>query len=386
MAFFRNTTINYLNLHYAIHAVAITGGGAFFLAYLFKAGLPAYAVFLSLAAILAGRFVLRPLVIEFAVRFGLRTVVCTGVIIGALQYPFLAQVHGIGLQLYFLCAVASLGDTIYWSGYHAYFAALGDDEHRGHQIGAREAIAALVGILSPLVTGWLLVRYGPRTAFGLTAVIFALSVIPLLKTPDVRIRANVPGAFRAALPGFWLFFADGWIAVGNVFVWQIALFVVLRQNELSFGATLASAAMVGAVGSLFLGRHIDRGHGGRAVWIAYGTIALILLLRVFATRNAPLALVANALGALGNCLYAPSLMTPVYTLAKRAPCTLRFHVATEGGWDTGGMLGLVAAAGLSYAGAPLSAGVALALPGVVLIAFLLRRYYARADATGIENA
>ena len=30
MAFFRNSTVNLLNLHYGVHALAISGGGAFF--------------------------------------------------------------------------------------------------------------------------------------------------------------------------------------------------------------------------------------------------------------------------------------------------------------------------------------------------------------------
>jgi hypothetical protein len=55
---------------------------------------------------------------------------------------------------------------------------------------------------------------------------------------------------------------------------------------------------------------------------------------------------------------------------------LRFHAAAEGGWDIGGASGCLAAAILSAAGAPLSAGILLSLPGMALSLFLLRRYYA----------
>ena len=50
MAFFRNDTVNLLNLHYGIHALALAGGGAFFLAFLLKAGVPAPAVLAALAS------------------------------------------------------------------------------------------------------------------------------------------------------------------------------------------------------------------------------------------------------------------------------------------------------------------------------------------------
>ena len=85
-----------------------------------------------------------------------------------------------GAALVGLCVVSAVGEAFYWSTYHAYFAALGDDEHRGQQIGAREAIAATVGIASPLGTGWLLVTFGPRVAFGATAVIVMLAALPIL--------------------------------------------------------------------------------------------------------------------------------------------------------------------------------------------------------------
>ena len=39
MAFFCDRTVNLLNLHYGIHAIALSGGGAFFAVYLLKLGL-----------------------------------------------------------------------------------------------------------------------------------------------------------------------------------------------------------------------------------------------------------------------------------------------------------------------------------------------------------
>jgi MFS transporter, DHA1 family, inner membrane transport protein len=110
-------------------------------------------------------------------------------------------------------------------------------------------------------------------------------------------------------------------------------------------------------------------------------MALIIALRALATGNATAAVLANALGALGVCLYIPTLMTAVYTQAKRSPCVLRFHVMTEGGWDLGGASGLFLTALLLMLGVPLWACILLSLAGVAWLAMLLRRYYAgRIDA------
>src|ERR1700693_881837 len=214
-------------------------------------------VLVSLALIRLGRFVIRPIVIGFAVRWGLRLMVVAGTVLSAAQYPFLAEVHGVGIALAALIAVTAIGDTAYWTTYHAYFATLGDDEFRGQQIGAREAIAAIIGIISPLLGGWMLVGFGPRLAFGTTAAIVALAALPILWAPDVKVARQVPGAFRAALPGMLLFMADGWVAAGYWMAWQLALFVSLGESFLAYGGALAFAALVGAIGGLTLGRHID---------------------------------------------------------------------------------------------------------------------------------
>ena len=72
MAYLRNNTVNRLNLHYGIHAFALDGGGVFLRVFLLKAGLSAPAVLLVIAAIVAARFALRPLVLAAAKRFGLK--------------------------------------------------------------------------------------------------------------------------------------------------------------------------------------------------------------------------------------------------------------------------------------------------------------------------
>src|SRR5690242_3425097 len=191
MAFFRNNTVNLLNLHYAIHSIALGGGGAFYIVYLLKAGVSVPGVLGVLAAILIGRFIMRPVVIPIGARLGMRALVILGTILSALQYPLVAEVHGVGYPLLALVLVSGFADSIYWSSYHAYFAALGDQEHRGQQIGVREAIASVIGIVSPIVGGAMLVTFGPRVAFGTTAVVLMLAALPILYTPDVRVQSHV---------------------------------------------------------------------------------------------------------------------------------------------------------------------------------------------------
>ena len=379
MAYFRNNTVNLLNLHYAIHSLALTGGGAFFAVFLLKRGVPAPVVIAAVSAILLGRLVIRPSVLMLARRVGLKPLVIAGTLVAGLQYLLLAEVHSIGLALLALCVVSAVADTYYWTSYHAFFATLGDAEHRGQQVGAREAIAAVAGIVGPLATGWALTVLGPRAAFGANAVVLVLSALPILWTPNVPIAWNAPGVFRTALPGVLLFAADGWMVAGNWFVWSIALFLALGESFSAFGSAMALSAIVGAVCGLLLGRLIDAGHGTRAAAIALAALVGTIVLRTVSYRNAPLAIIANACGALVACLYVPALGTAIYNQAKRSPCPLRFHIAAEGGWDLGGASGGLVAAGLLWLGAPLGVCILLSLLGALAAFALLRRYYAGSE-------
>ena len=390
MAYLTNRAVNLLNIHFALHALVMNGAGVFWAVYLLKAGVPTPAVFGSLALLLAARFVFRPTILLLAPRFGLRALVAFGTVFSALQYLVLAEVRGVDLMLLLLCIVGAIGDTFYWTCYHAYFATLGDIEHRAKQISAREASSALSAIVGPLVGGWALMTLGPRAAFGAAAAVQVLCALSFLGTPDVKVERQVQGGFTSAIPGVLLFAADGWIVAGYLFAWQIALFLALGENFSAFGGVLALAALVGAIAGLLLGKHIDAGRGLRAVWLTFGSLAAVTVLRAVSTQDVAMAVIANALGALAVCLYMPTVMTSVYNLAKRSPCPLRFHVATEGGWDIGGAAGCLAAAILSALGVPLSFTILLSLAGAGLSIYVLRHYYsglgAVADAAIAEPA
>jgi DHA1 family inner membrane transport protein len=375
MAFFRNHAVNRLNLHFAIHALALSGGGAFFGAFLLHAGTPAPAVLASLALVNLGRFVLRPFVLAPARRWGLKPLVIAGTLLCTLQYPLLAEIHGVSWRLLELCAVSAFGDTIYWTAYHAYYASLGDAEHRGHQLGVRQALSAVVGIAAPLLTGWALVTFGPRVAFYATAAVVFTAALPIVGTPNVQIAKSRSGSLRDAMRGARLFAADGW-SYGAFIIWQIALFLSLGESFAGYGGAMALAALVGAVISLMLGRFIDLGHGPRAVWVVGGLLVAVDLFRAGSYGAPGFAVAANAAAALAGAVSGPTLMTAVYNLAKDSPCAMRFQIAADGGWDAGAGCACLAGAGLLWIDAPMPLAIMLSLPGSATLFFLLRSYYA----------
>jgi DHA1 family inner membrane transport protein len=382
MAFLGNDAVNRVNLHYGAQSLAAAAGGVFYLAYLLHAGISPSASLAIFAATLAGRFAVRPATLPLAKRWGLRPLVVVGALVVACEYVLLGQVRGLDGWLLALVVVSSFGEAIYWPAYHAYFAQVGDAEHRGQQIGAREAVATLAGIAGPVIGAWAILTFGGGWAFGAVALVQAASALPLIGAPDVPVRASAPGAWTAARAGMTLFLADGWMVACWYFAWQIALFVSLGRSLAAYGGAIALAALVGAVIGLLFGRHIDKGHGRRATIIAYLVTAAVAILRAASLGSPWLAVAANAAGALIMALALPAMMTAVYNLAKASPCAFRFHLASDGGWDVGCASGLLLAAAISALGASLSLAILLTLPGALAAALILWRYYGGHPASG----
>ncbi|HSV04682.1 MAG TPA: MFS transporter [Phenylobacterium sp.] len=380
MAFLANRAVNRVHLHSAFVTFAQGAGGLFFFVFLLHAGVPIPAALLTQAAVVVGRFVVRPTLLPLAKRFGVKRLLIAGSAVMALQYPLLAFVHGIGPALAALAAVSGLGEVLYWMSYNAYYAAIGDAEHRGHQVAAREALMALIGIVSPLAGASLLLTLGPLAAFSLVAVIQLAAVWPILRTPEVPVKAQAPGALAAARPAFLMMVADGWFDTCWLFVWQIALFVTLKQSFSAYGGAMALAGLVGAGGALVLGPHVDAGHGRRSAAIAYSAGVAILILRVASLSRPSLAIAANAASALFFPLLIPVLVTVTANLNKASPCNLRFSMVTEAGWDIGCFAACLVTATLFAIGAPIELGVFLALPAMLGQWALLRRFYPKRAA------
>jgi MFS family permease len=387
MAFFGNGAVNRVNLHYVIRWLAQGSGGTLALAFLLHAGVSIPMTFLWLAGMLAGRFALRPLILPMGKRWGLKPLVIAGVLLDAVQFPTYAAVHGLGWPLLLNGTLGAVASTLYWPAYHAYFASIGDAEHRGHQVGAREAIATVIGIVAPLIGAWLILTAGPFWMFGAVAAVEALSVLPLLAAPNVMPPREAPGAWRAAREGVALFLLDGWQRACIYQVWQVALFVSLGSSIGAFGGAMAFAALVQAILMAFFGRHIDRGGGRRTALLAFVVTAALSLVQAAAFGHLWLAAGANALGAIATALLIPVISTALYNLSQASPCALRYNIATEGAYDVGTAAVALTAAAISAFGSSLSFMLLAALPATAGVFWMLWRYFgAHPSAGGIEIA
>ena len=293
----------------------------------------------------------------------------------AALFPVLPMVHGPGLMLLLVIAIGAVGSVTYWTSFHAYFAAQGDADQRGRQLVELEAFTATVGIIAPGFGGWALGVLGPWPTFLAIALIQILSAAPLLAAPDIAITDRELTDRRTLRIAVILQATDGGFAAAFLYVWQIGLFTTLGERFANYGGAMALAGLFGAAASFTAGYFVDLGHARRSVLIAYGFAVATVGAKALAFGHPAAAVFANALSAVVLVLLTPVMMTLIYNASQRSGCTLRFHMATEGGWDAGCVGGCLMAAGLLAVGAPLWGPMLLALPALAVGGALLVRHY-----------
>ena len=380
MTWFSNKALNRVYLHGAIQTFAETGGGVFLFVFLLKAGVPLPYVLCALAAINMGRYVLRRFILPVARRIGLRNTLVCGTLLESGSYWLVPWVTGVGPLLYVWVVVGAVGSVTYWTSYHAYVASTGDNEARGSQTSVIEALAGIVSVIAPAIMTLLLVFAGPKPAFFAVALVQMLAALPLLGLPSRPIEETVPDR-RIMREGAVFFFIDGWAVALGYYLWSIALFITLGEQFSVYGGTLVLAGIAGAAMSLLVGRMIDGGHGGTIAVMAYAAATAAAVGKALAVGTPWAAIAITAAAAMVAAVQVPVVMARLYNLAQDSGCTLRFNMATEGGWDLGSVTASLLAAALIAAGVSPATPIWLAIPAFLATGWMLHRSYRR-DAAG----
>ncbi len=375
---FGQTDMRRMQAHSGVHQLAINMSAVFSAAFLLKQGLSPAQVFLTYAAVFALRMAMRPLIIPLMPVLGMRLMLIAGTLFIAGQYVSIVFVTGYDWTLFAYILFTAFSNMLYWTIYHPVFAAAGHDHDRGRQLGARQSISAITGILGPAISGFLLNYSGAWAAFGTAAFIAIVSIWPLLTIANYPVaQQSPPNAWRASIICSALFFADGFLWLGAGLAWSMLLFERIGERFDAYGLVLALAAVAGALASLTIGRSIDLGHGRRAVALAAGLAVIVYAMRAMVGGNTIALLAVVVASTVLIHFYATPFMTGYYTEAKKAPCAFRLQCVAETGWDCGAVLGCLCGAAILGSGIDLQNIIWLAIVPILAQAVLLRRIYAR---------
>ncbi|MBL7045805.1 MAG: MFS transporter [Parcubacteria group bacterium] len=153
--------------------------------------------------------------------------------------------------------------VLYWVPYHVDFSLFSDKNARGRQLSVLLNLSSLVAVITPIVGGFFIAKYGFDASFVLAAFFFTLSIPPLFFIPAIREKYEF-GYFetfkklfsKKQRPLFLGYAGDGAQSTVTAVVWPIFIFLIfdggLTTVGLVTGATFAAIIFIRfLVGDLF---------------------------------------------------------------------------------------------------------------------------------------
>lgn len=153
---------------------------------------------------------------------------------------------------------------LYWVPYHTEFAEFTDRTNRGKQIGFLASITAIIGILTPIISGFVIDRFGFQSLLVIVMILLGLSFFPLMITRQVREKFSL-GYFET----FRLLFtkkrriliaygSEGAEAAVGLVIWPIFMYQIFEGNYLEIGAVSTLVIFATVIIQLFMGKYTDK--------------------------------------------------------------------------------------------------------------------------------
>ncbi len=169
--------------------------------------------------------------------------------------------------------------VFHWVPFHVDFTLFTKAGERGKQVSLSFATIAFMGVIGPILAGFIISHAGGYDAlFGTAVVLLGLATISYAFVPETTTRFEwgyletwkklFSRDMRGVVVGE---FANGAETVVNTLVWPIFLYEILNGDVFEIGAV--STVVVGAtiVVQLFMGRHLDKGPDSKEKTLRVGS-------------------------------------------------------------------------------------------------------------------
>ncbi|MBU0707537.1 MFS transporter [Patescibacteria group bacterium] len=166
--------------------------------------------------------------------------------------------------LIYAIAAVTIWRMFYWVPYHTEFAQFTDRVNRGKQIGFLAAVSAIIGIITPVVSGFIISKFGYQVLIVLIIILVFLSVIPLLFTRQVKEKFTI-----GYIDTFKILFtkhkrillaygAEGAEGAIGLAIWPIFMYKIFEGNYFDIGAISTVVIFATVVIRLFMGKYTDK--------------------------------------------------------------------------------------------------------------------------------
>ena len=372
MSYFTNKAMNLLNAHYCIRAFGYEMANLFTLSYLYKQGMPLYAVCAVYTLFFVFRFVFRPFAIRLCLKKGIHFCLTVGAILFSARYLTLIPVEGVNAWVFVFLAASGLTEAFYWGPYHTYFGLIGSLDERGSNVGLREAVSTIASVCGPICSGFLLQINRPM-AFVAASVVILISVFPLLKSPEVPLPQKLTAEEKKNIDkrGVRFFLADA-LFTQPLSVWPLIVFMILSESYGNFGLILGLAAAFRALGNLAFGKLIDKGKGLLLCYIGYALHIAVTCVRGLFAYTVPWLIACDFFAAIAFAFSMAAFMSVMYNSVKTTKHPLYFMYYSEIAWDVGGGLVMLLSGALAYFGFSLRWILIVSVIGALYEIYLLR--------------
>lgn len=179
---------------------------------------------------------------------------------------------------------------LYWVPYIVDFAKFTDRRNRGRELSVLGITRDILGIVVPVIAGYVLSRYDFTVLFAASIVLYLLSAIPYIVIPKTQEQ------YRWGYGETWrhffdrsrrrtilAFVADGAESLVALEVWPIFIFLVLSGDYLKVGAISTVIIGVTVLLQLTMGKYIDASddHAERALHVGSFFYSIGWILKMF---------------------------------------------------------------------------------------------------------
>jgi MFS family permease len=306
---------------------------------------------LFIACYFALSFAFRALISYPAARFVARFGPKHGILVGNLLYipaliAFTLVPHYGVLAIVIFGIFQSLSMNIYDLSYLVDFSKVKHVLHAGKEIGYMQIFERLTASLSPLIGGLVAFLIAPEATMWLSAVLFAVASLPLLRTNE-QTRLNQRLEFRgfpwrATWHSIVAETAVGFDTAASNAVWVLFLAVVVFTGSgsdvyLKIGAFASITALTSFIAAYSFGRIIDWRRGSDLLRIAAIANAATHLFRPFVATPAGVA-AANITNEIATTGYSMAFMRGMFDTADNSGHRIVYLFCIEVALNLGAML------------------------------------------------
>lgn len=269
----------YANL--ALKNFAISMISVFIPVYLYKLNYSLNSIFLFIFFFYLSEIILSPLISYISSRIGLKHAIMYSIPFMILYFFLLLSLEDMALPLNIIAFIGGFAVAFYWIPLNTDFARSSDKRLRGEETGFMVAISQISVLLGPIIGAFILKYFGFNILFLMVIFILFLSLIPFLRTYDVRQKGykfDFKAIFHKSHRKYILWFiANGILMITEIIFWPFYVYLLfLNTTNVGFVSSLKG---VGSMLFAFtVGKFADvKAHRMRNLLIKIGAISLFFI-------------------------------------------------------------------------------------------------------------